>query len=86
MSWMEEQTWFGLEPDDLDSLMQFYEEKCRDLLLAHDVWVTKDRMQVKLAEMDTSHILNCISKCKRDNRRLWALPKLSQELKKRTLC
>lgn len=86
MSWIEEQTWFGLEPDDLDSLMRFYEEECRDLLLAHGVWVTKDRKRVKLEEMETSHIENCINKCKRDNWRLWALPKLSQEFNKRTLC
>lgn len=38
---------------------------------------------ILLQEME--HINNCINKCLRENWRMWALPKLQEELKRRNL-
>lgn len=33
-----------------------------DNLFKHEIWITKERIQIKVKDMSTSHILNCI-KC-----------------------
>ena len=53
-------------------------------------WVTKgtngcNGEKLLLSDMTTSHIQNCIAKCKRDNWRLSAIPYLKAELKQREI-
>lgn len=48
------------------------------------VWITKDGTEIKVKNMETSHIQNCISKIERDNWRTGYLPILNKELEKRT--
>lgn len=47
------------------------------------IWVTKDQRHIEIKDMSTSHIINSIAKCKRDNWRLDAIPYLEAELQSR---
>ena len=81
MSWVEEQSWFGLENLVFDAKIS--EIDAEEKLELQGVWSTKDGREMKLSQMTETHIRNCIKKCERENWRLWALPFLQQELKKR---
>lgn len=81
MSWVEEQSWFGLENLVFDAKIS--EIDAEEKLELQGVWSTKDGREMKLAQMTETHIRNCIKKCERENWRLWALPILENELSKR---
>ena len=80
MSWVEEQSWFGLEPDDVEMIVNAAQEKIKKLFLTKKLWTNKLGCHIHLKDMKTSHIKNCINKCKRENWRIYALPILEKEL------
>lgn len=80
MSWVEEQSWFGLEPDDVEMILNDAQEKIKKLFLTKKLWTDKLGCHIQLKDMETSHIKNCINKCKRENWRIYALPILEKEL------
>ena len=82
MAWAEEQSWFGLEPDDLDILKE-YQEKELITLSKKGIWKTKDKKHIRIKEMSTQHIIFSINKIKRENWRVYYLPILQEELNKR---
>lgn len=49
------------------------------------IWITKDEKMLRIVEMETSHIQNCIEKIKHHPKlwRLRYLPLLEEELKRR---
>ena len=57
----------------------------KTLFLKKNLWSTQYEGLMLLQEMETRHINNCINKCLRENWRMWALPKLQEELKRRNL-
>ena len=81
MSWVEEQSWFGLEDLVIDSIEQ--QQEIQDNFLYKHIWTTYDGRAIYIKNMKTSHLVNCINKIKRDNWRLYALPILEMELKLR---
>lgn len=83
MSWIEEQTWFGLELEDIEMIENDFEEVVKILFLTKYLWTTKNHYQIHLSDMKINHIQNCLNKCKRENWRLWAISLLEQELNKR---
>ena len=83
MAWAEEQSWFGLEDLVIDDIQE--QERIKNNFLKKDIWITKSGTYVHISQMDTNHLKNCINKCKRDNWRIYALPKLEKELKLRTI-
>lgn len=83
MSWAEEQSWFGLEPEDLEYLENEHQNNIRQLFLTKGIWTTKTNNHIHITEMKTSHLRNCLNKCERENWRIWALPKLRKEYKLR---
>lgn len=81
MSWVEEQSWFGLEDIALEAIE--YDALVREKFLSTGMWSTQYDGDIHLSQMTTIHIINCIKKCKREQWRLWALPILENELSKR---
>lgn len=81
MSWVEEQSWFGLEDLVLDSIEE--QQEIKNNFLYNQIWTTCDKRTIPVKYMKTSHLINCINKIKRDNWRLYALPILEIELKLR---
>ena len=75
MSWVEEQSWFGLEPEDLT----YNNEYC----VNSGVWVMKNGKAIPISDMSTEHIYNCINKIMRENWRTGYYPILKEELNKR---
>lgn len=78
MSWVEEQSWWGLE--DLVEVFRFPKE----LLYEEGIWVTKDGKEIPVRDMTDTHLDNAIRMIEdgRLNRR-WALPYLKSEKKRR---
>lgn len=81
MSWIEEQTCFGLEEAILDDIET--QQYILNRFLKQRIWTTKDGREIALSRMTTMHIRYSINKCKRENWRLWALPGLEKELARR---
>lgn len=77
MSWVEEQSWFGMEDLVIDRLDPHEEILCGN-------WVTKYGDCIPLKEMTDKHLANAI-KMIEDGRlnRKWALPFLKGEQKRR---
>ena len=75
MSWVEEQSWFGLEPEDLT----YDNEYC----VNSRVWRMKNGKHIRISDMPTEHIQNCINKIVRENWRTEYYPILKEELNKR---
>ena len=46
-------------------------------------WITKNGEKLEIKDMTTSHIEYSITKCRRDNWRLEAIPYLEEELRRR---
>ena len=78
MSWVEEQSWFGLEDLVIDSIEQ---QEIQDNFLYKHIWTTYDGRAIYIKNMKTSHLINCINKIKRDNWRLYALPIFERGIK-----
>ena len=83
MSWVEEQSWFGLEPDDFDLINDELEEVRKTRFLKKGLWTTSTNRFIHITEMTERHIMCCINKCIRENWRVWALPMLEKEIYKR---
>lgn len=81
MAFAEEQSWFGLEDTILDHIEEHNDIKYQ--FIQKGIWTTQFNEDIHLSQMKTSHIQNCINKCKRERWRTWALPILEQELKRR---
>lgn len=62
MSWVEEQSWFGLE----DSVIEYQEEQIEieRLLIEYNLWTTKNGSQIHISKMTEIHLRNSINKCK----------------------
>lgn len=75
MSWVEEQSWFGLEPEDLT----YDNEYC----VNSRVWRMRNGKTISISDMSTEHIQNCINKIVRENWRTEYYPILKEELNKR---
>lgn len=82
MSWAEEQSWFGLEPEDIENISTIHAERVRNLL-NKGYWECKNHTKVKIKEMSDTHLKNSINKIKRENWRVFALPYLEKEMNKR---
>jgi hypothetical protein len=78
MSWVEEQTWFGLE----DSI-PFEDTISKDYLLKNNLWECKNKKIIPISEMSTMHLINTINKIKREDWRVYYLQPLQKELTKR---
>lgn len=83
MAWAEEQSWFGLEDLVIDDIQE--QERIKENFLKRGRWITKSGATIHISQMDTNHLKNCINKCKRDNWRIYALPKLEKELESRII-
>lgn len=81
MAFAEEQSWFGLEDTILDHIEEQNDIKYQ--FIQKGIWRTQFNEDIHLSQMKTSHIQNCINKCKKEIWRTWALPILEQELKRR---
>ena len=79
MSWVEEQTWFGLEPEDIE----YWERMSVRHLLETKCWRTKTGIVIPINKMTTQHLKNSINKIVRENWRVELLSLLQQELIKR---
>lgn len=78
MSWIEEQTWFGLEPEDIRT----YNDD--DELVKKKLWRTAVGRILRIEEMSTQHIENCIRRIEfLKDWRVQYLRVLKDELKKR---
>lgn len=80
MAWAEEQSWFGLEPEDIKDIQVHYENSLKSLLVNHNIWTTKDNRHINIKDMSIEHLKNSINKCKREDWRMWAIPILEKEL------
>lgn len=79
MSWIEEQIWFGLEPDEIIETHNDNNE-----LLHKKLWRTAAGRTLRIEEMSTQHIENCIKRIESSGEwRLQYLQVLKDELKKR---
>jgi hypothetical protein len=76
MSWVEEQSWFGLE-DTLD-FNNYYDELTGEIL-----WETKTFDLIPISQMTTSHIQNAMRMCIKNNWRTEYITVFQQELEKR---
>lgn len=76
MSWVEEQSWFGLE-DTLD-FNNYYDELTGEIL-----WETKTFDLIPISQMTTSHIQNALRMCIKNNWRTEYITVFQQELEKR---
>jgi hypothetical protein len=56
MSWAEEQDWFGSEDMILQAQQRYFE------LVEEGIWKTQKGEYLRIRDMDTNHIKNCI-KC-----------------------
>ena len=83
MSWVEEQSWFGLEPEDVEWLEIEHKNNIKKLFLTKGIWTTKTNNHIHITEMKTSHLQNCLNKCERENWRIYAITLLKKELEKR---
>lgn len=72
MSWVEEQSWFGLEPEDLT-----YDN---DYCINNRIWRMKNGKYIRISDMSYEHIENCINKIVREGWRVEYLPILKSEL------
>ena len=81
MSWVEEQTWFGLEDSFLFESLE--DATYRDYLLKNNLWECRNKKIIPISEMSTIHIINSINKIKRENWRPYYLQPLQKELTKR---
>jgi hypothetical protein len=81
MSWVEEQSWFGLEDLVLDNIEE--QQTIKANFICNQIWTTKEGSSIHIKKMKTPHLVNCINKIKRENWRVYALPILETELKSR---
>ena len=81
MSWVEEQSWFGLEDSFLFESLE--DAAYRDYLLKNNLWESRNKKIIPISEMSTIHIINSINKIKRENWRPYYLQPLQKELTKR---
>ena len=85
MSWAEEQDWFGLEDLALEALYGSDYDVDTKIEI---VWVCKDGTEMRIEDMTTRHIINCIAMIQRSIRsnkpwRINYLPILKEELNNR---
>lgn len=76
MSWVEEQSWFGLE-ESLD-LTEYCDELTGEIL-----WETKTFDLIPISQMTTQHIQNALRMCIKNNWRTEYITVFQQELEKR---
>lgn len=76
MSWVEDQSWFGLE-ESLD-LIEYCDELTGEIL-----WETKTFDLIPVSQMTTSHIQNTLRMCIKNNWRTEYIPVFQKELEKR---
>lgn len=76
MSWVEEQSWYGLE-DTLD-FDNYYDELTGEIL-----WETKTFELIPVSQMTTSHIQNALRMCIKNNWRTEYIQIFQEELEKR---
>lgn len=74
MSWIEEQTYFGLE--EIFAEQREYENQ----LLSSKIWQMKNGKCIRISDMSDSHIINCINKIIREDWRVEYLPILKTEM------
>lgn len=84
MAWAEEQSWFGLEPEDVEFDWEVYIRYHIDLL-NKGCWECKDHSIIKIKDMSDVHLRNSVKKIERENWRTFALPYLKKEIKRRNL-
>lgn len=48
MSWAEEQSWFGLEPEDLEWLENVHQNNIKQLFLTKGIWTTKTNNHIHI--------------------------------------
>lgn len=87
MSWVEDQSWFGLEDtldfteylDSIDIRSKYkYDELTGEIL-----WETKTFDLIPISQMTTSHIQNALRMCIKNNWRTEYITVLQKELDKR---
>lgn len=76
MSWIEEQSWFGLE-GSLD-LTEYCDELTGEIM-----WETKTFDLIPVSQMTTSHIKNALRMCIKNNWRTEYIQIFQDELNKR---
>ena len=76
MSWVEEQSWFGLE-ESLD-LTEYCDELTGEIM-----WETKTFELIPVSQMTTSHIQNALRMCIKNNWRTEYIQIFQDELNKR---
>lgn len=77
MSWVEEQSWFGLED------LVIAEQEKHEELLAKKLWKNAKGEILQISSMPTHHLKMCINKIQRDDWREDYLPILIAELNTR---
>lgn len=89
MAWAEEQDWFGLEDtldfteylDSIDIRSKYkYDELTGEIL-----WETKTFELIPISQMTTSHILNAMRMCIKNNWRTEYIQVFQNELDKRNI-
>jgi hypothetical protein len=93
MAWAEEQDWFGLEDNlDFTSYLEFMDQyknidiKAKykfDELTGEILWETKTLDLIPISQMTTSHILNAMRMCIKNNWRTEYIQVFQEELDKR---
>ena len=76
MSWIEEQSYYGLEEHIFE---------CYDSVdyIKRGLWLTNSGITLKISEMTDSHLINSINRIERLDWRKDYLPLLKEELKRR---
>lgn len=87
MSWVEEQSWFGLEDtldftEYLDSI-DIRDKYKYDELTGEILWETKTFELIPISQMTTSHIQNALRMCIKNNWRTEYIQIFQDELNKR---
>ena len=76
MSWVEEQSWFGLE--ESLNLTEYCDELTGEIM-----WETKTFELIPVSQMTTSHIQNALRMCIKNNWRTEYIQIFQDELNKR---
>jgi hypothetical protein len=88
MSWVEEQSWFGLEDtldftEYLESINEIETKYKIDELTEEILWETKTFDLIPISQMTTSHIQNALKMCIKNHWRTEYITVFQQELEKR---